>query len=201
MGGRETPQGAVLSPFLFNVALCRLPEQLSQIPGLKHSLYADDVTLWAEAGTAGSLEGILQEGIDVVQKYAGIRDMACSTEKSEYMVLRPVRRGKATPQNEPPKGSPEASGLPTAENMHQNITMHVAETAASIFTNDTIRISGVLLSGGSIATTSTEDAEETAIALASRYPTLPPLFRTPSAQFKITPGAHIEVRGQDPPRL
>ncbi|KAG0425511.1 hypothetical protein HPB47_027329, partial [Ixodes persulcatus] len=71
-------------------------EQLSQIPGLKHSLYADDVTLWAEAGTAGSLEGILQEGIDVVQKYAGIRDMACSTEKSEYMVLRPVRRGKAT---------------------------------------------------------------------------------------------------------
>ncbi|KAG0424035.1 hypothetical protein HPB47_000211 [Ixodes persulcatus] len=88
--------GAVLSPFLFNVALCRLPEQLSQIPGLKHSLYADDVTLWAEAGTAGSLEGILQEGIDVVQKYAGIRDMACSTEKSEYMVLRPVRRGKAT---------------------------------------------------------------------------------------------------------
>ncbi|KAG0413571.1 hypothetical protein HPB47_009263 [Ixodes persulcatus] len=67
-----------------------------QIPGLKHSLYADDVTLWAEAGTAGSLEGILQEGIDAVRKYAGIRDMACSTEKSEYMVLRPVRRGKAT---------------------------------------------------------------------------------------------------------
>lgn len=96
MGGRGTPQGAVLSPFLFNVALCRLPEQLNQIPGLKHSLYADDVTLWAEAGTAGSLEGILQEGIDAVQKYAGIRDMACSTEKSEYMVLRPVRRGKAT---------------------------------------------------------------------------------------------------------
>ncbi|KAM7312835.1 hypothetical protein ISCGN_009739 [Ixodes scapularis] len=89
MGGRGTPQGAVLSPFLFNVALCRLPEQLNQIPGLKHSLYADDVTLWAEAGTAGSLEGILQEGIDAVQKYAGIRDMACSTEKSEYMVLRP----------------------------------------------------------------------------------------------------------------
>nr|XP_050038128.1 uncharacterized protein LOC126535279 [Dermacentor andersoni] len=42
---RGTPQGAVLPPFLFNRALRSLPDNLDRIPGLKHTLYADDVTL------------------------------------------------------------------------------------------------------------------------------------------------------------
>ncbi|KAM7294032.1 hypothetical protein ISCGN_023579 [Ixodes scapularis] len=36
--GRGTPQGAVLSPLLFNFAMMDLPEKLTVIPGLHHSL-------------------------------------------------------------------------------------------------------------------------------------------------------------------
>ncbi|KAM7304204.1 hypothetical protein ISCGN_014104 [Ixodes scapularis] len=46
LGSRGTPQGSVLSPLLFNVAMCALPGQLERIEGLQFSLYADDITLW-----------------------------------------------------------------------------------------------------------------------------------------------------------
>ncbi|KAM7285205.1 hypothetical protein ISCGN_032163 [Ixodes scapularis] len=48
LGSRGTPEGSVLSPFLFNVAMIGLPKILDKIKGLNHSLYADDVTLWIE---------------------------------------------------------------------------------------------------------------------------------------------------------
>ncbi|KAG0417574.1 hypothetical protein HPB47_005507 [Ixodes persulcatus] len=44
ISGRATPQGAVLSPLLFNLALLKLPPVLAAIPGLHHSVYADDIT-------------------------------------------------------------------------------------------------------------------------------------------------------------
>ncbi|KAG0444388.1 hypothetical protein HPB47_013846 [Ixodes persulcatus] len=163
-------------------------EQLNQIPGLKHSLYADDVTLWAEAGTAGSLEGILQEGIDAVQKYAGIRDMACSTEKSEYMVLRPPKMNlprevrkhllvSPLPKNMHPEYH-DARRRDRCKHLHERYQQDLGAVytdAADHATNPAMTMvvtnsQGVLLSGGSIATTSTEDAEETAIALALTLP-------------------------------
>ncbi|KAM7284606.1 uncharacterized protein ISCGN_001700 [Ixodes scapularis] len=45
MGTRGTPQGAVLSPLLFNIAMMRLPHLLAQVEGIQHSLYADDITI------------------------------------------------------------------------------------------------------------------------------------------------------------
>lgn len=52
-GSKGTPQGSVLSPFLFNVALLGLPPALASIPNLKHSLYADDITLWVTGAATG----------------------------------------------------------------------------------------------------------------------------------------------------
>lgn len=37
------PQGSVLSPTLFNLAMVALPDELSNIPGLGFTVYADDI--------------------------------------------------------------------------------------------------------------------------------------------------------------
>ncbi|KAM7299368.1 hypothetical protein ISCGN_019934, partial [Ixodes scapularis] len=50
LGTRGTPQGAVLSPLLFNLAMMKLPAQLAKVEGVQHALYADDITIWAKHG-------------------------------------------------------------------------------------------------------------------------------------------------------
>ncbi|XP_070394042.1 uncharacterized protein [Dermacentor albipictus] len=44
LGDRGTPQGPVLSPLLFNLALLPVPKLLNQIEGVGHAFYADDIT-------------------------------------------------------------------------------------------------------------------------------------------------------------
>lgn len=56
LGNRGTPQGSVLSPFLFNVALIKLPHLLSTIPHAHHSLYAGDITIWTAGGSDAHIE-------------------------------------------------------------------------------------------------------------------------------------------------
>ncbi|KAH6948761.1 hypothetical protein HPB50_026119 [Hyalomma asiaticum] len=45
------PQGSVISPTLFNIAMYQLPRRLADVPGLKHAVYADDVTVWTHQGS------------------------------------------------------------------------------------------------------------------------------------------------------
>ncbi|KAM7282712.1 hypothetical protein ISCGN_002836 [Ixodes scapularis] len=68
LGGKGTPQGSVLSPYLFNVAMICLPAKLEKIAGLQHSIYADDITLWVTGGSNGYIEEVLQEAIRVVEE-------------------------------------------------------------------------------------------------------------------------------------
>lgn len=53
LGSRGTPQGSVVSPLLFNIAMCKLSQKLSQVEGINHTLYADDITIWCVGGCEG----------------------------------------------------------------------------------------------------------------------------------------------------
>ncbi|KAM7284146.1 hypothetical protein ISCGN_001248 [Ixodes scapularis] len=72
LGGRGTPQGSVLSPYLFNVAMIELPAKLSKIEGLHHSIYADDITLWMTGGCDGFIQDTLQEAIRTIEECAKV---------------------------------------------------------------------------------------------------------------------------------
>ncbi|KAG0427990.1 hypothetical protein HPB47_025010 [Ixodes persulcatus] len=91
LGGRGTPQGSVLSPYLFNVAMIELPAKLSKIEGLHHSIYADDITLWMTGGRDGFIQDTLQEAIRTIEEYVTPRGLTCSPQKSELLLLKPVR--------------------------------------------------------------------------------------------------------------
>ncbi|KAM7315745.1 hypothetical protein ISCGN_005528 [Ixodes scapularis] len=70
LGTRGTPQGAVLSPLLFNLAMMKLPAQLAKVEGVQHALYADDITIWAKHGSVGDIEANLQQAAEIVDAYA-----------------------------------------------------------------------------------------------------------------------------------
>lgn len=89
LGSRGTPQGAVLSPFLFNITLIPLAQKLSTIPALQHSLYADDITLWTTTGNCGTIEYTLQRATKTVQEHARSIGLSCSAPKSELLLIRP----------------------------------------------------------------------------------------------------------------
>ncbi|KAG0412466.1 hypothetical protein HPB47_010386 [Ixodes persulcatus] len=86
------PQGSILSPTLFNLAMSKLPAKLDTIPHLKFSIYADDVTLWTNTGSPGQQEETLQHACDTDARYAISLGLACSPSdtpgyKSELLVI------------------------------------------------------------------------------------------------------------------
>lgn len=89
LGSRGTPQGSVLSPLLFNIALLGLPRRLDKIPNLRHALYADDITLWTGTDSLGGLQDTLQQAVETVNQYAKECGLACSPQKSELLIVRP----------------------------------------------------------------------------------------------------------------
>ncbi|XP_077532448.1 uncharacterized protein LOC144144812 [Haemaphysalis longicornis] len=91
---KGTPQGSVVSPLLFNIAMLHLPKKLKAIEGLRHALYADDFTLWARAPTTGKQQDSLQEAIDVVVTYLDSCGLQCAPDKSELLVLKARTRGR-----------------------------------------------------------------------------------------------------------
>ncbi|KAM7290312.1 hypothetical protein ISCGN_026957 [Ixodes scapularis] len=58
---KGTPQGSVISPLLFNIAMKDLPPLLQNIPHLRHAIYADDLTLWTPTGSMETLKDLLEE--------------------------------------------------------------------------------------------------------------------------------------------
>ncbi|KAH7966097.1 hypothetical protein HPB49_013807 [Dermacentor silvarum] len=69
------PQGSVVSPFLFNLALARLPAALPTDPHNKveRSIYADDIALWVRGPPQSSRHVCLalQRALDTTAAYLG----------------------------------------------------------------------------------------------------------------------------------
>lgn len=107
LGSKGTPQGSVLSPLLFNVAMIGLPSKLAAIEGLSHCMYADDITMWIGKGTDGQIEETLQMAIGEVEKYVNDRGLRCSPQKSEMLFYQPNRKSRS----DPPRISLKAQGL------------------------------------------------------------------------------------------
>lgn len=98
MVNRGTPQGSVLSPFLFNVGMIGLPEELNKIKNLNHTIYADDLALWVAGGSDGDIQNTLQEAIHRVEEFLSSRGLECSPEKSELLVKKYRKSTKETPR-------------------------------------------------------------------------------------------------------
>lgn len=64
---KGTPQGAVLSSTIFNIAMMKHPAQLAAIQNIHHAIYADDVTIWTNTGSDGDIQEALQRAADIVQ--------------------------------------------------------------------------------------------------------------------------------------
>lgn len=95
-GSRGTPQGAVLSPMLFNIAMINLPQKLGSIPDIKHGLYADDITIWIAKGSEGEMQERLQQAADTVHTYAKECGLACAPQKSELLLVQKRRHDLST---------------------------------------------------------------------------------------------------------
>ncbi|XP_040069898.1 uncharacterized protein LOC115329459 [Ixodes scapularis] len=94
------PQGSILSPTLFNIALLHLPAQLSSISHLQHNIYADDITIWCCKGSLGQQEHTIQSGLNVIQNHLSSIGLKCSPTKSEFIVVTNQTGRKAEEQRD-----------------------------------------------------------------------------------------------------
>lgn len=102
---KGTPQGSVISPLLFNIALLQLPSQLDNISGIHHALYADDLTIWTTRGSSGEQQDVLQQAIDTTIAYLQHRGLTAEPNKSALLILRARTRGRPLRLPQTPKSS------------------------------------------------------------------------------------------------
>ncbi|KAG0426128.1 hypothetical protein HPB47_026742 [Ixodes persulcatus] len=120
--GRGLPQGSVLSPTLFNIAMAGLSKILSAIPRIHHVLYADDITVWIENGSDGEVQDALLEAKEATQLYARAAGLSCSVDKSELILIGAAR----TKVNEKIEVSIEGLPNPQLEDRLRILQLHRA---------------------------------------------------------------------------
>lgn len=116
---------------LFNLVMIDLAKELQQVDGVTHTIYADDITIWAHKGSDGEIETALQSAIETVETYIQGTGLRCSPAKSELLLYRPTLRGRR------PKYS-------TAKRHYEDIALHLMDgSPIPLVTN--IRVLGLLI--------------------------------------------------------
>lgn len=133
LGERGTPQGSVISPCLFNIAMVDLSRKLLEIEGIKHTMYADDITIWCTGGNDGQVEGALQEAIDTIETYLEPTGLRCSPLKSELLLYSPKKRG------------PRPKGWTSLEDKDINLC---TKSGCRIPKVDSIKVLGMIVESG-----------------------------------------------------
>ena len=84
------PQGAVLSPSLFNLFLSDLPDSLT--PSVSDSSYADDLTLLAQHPVVDTAADHLQQYLHQLEAWLTSNRMSVSAAKSSITLVTPFNR-------------------------------------------------------------------------------------------------------------
>ncbi|XP_077531023.1 uncharacterized protein LOC144143081 [Haemaphysalis longicornis] len=83
-GSIGTPQGWVISPMIFNLVMIGMGERLASIDYARHSIYADDITVWAVGGSNAHIESTLQPAVDAVEDQREGTGLTCSPNNGNF---------------------------------------------------------------------------------------------------------------------
>ncbi|XP_075556524.1 uncharacterized protein LOC142588571 [Dermacentor variabilis] len=96
--GTGVPQGSVLSPFLFNLALARIPDYIPQFPTheVRIAMYADDIALFASGPTSVgyAVRACVQCALDGVDAYISGIGLTLSAAKTKALIVHPKYEGQ-----------------------------------------------------------------------------------------------------------
>ncbi|CCD20584.1 hypothetical protein, conserved, partial [Trypanosoma vivax Y486] len=81
------PQGSVLGPLLFIVAVDSLSKRLNCIPVLQHGFFADDLTIVCTSADLSEIQQTIQQGLDCITNWSAEYYMEVSAEKTEYTLF------------------------------------------------------------------------------------------------------------------
>ncbi|XP_077528378.1 uncharacterized protein LOC144140044 [Haemaphysalis longicornis] len=97
LGSVGTPQGAVISPFHFNIVMFKVAAALYTIPEARYNIYTDDITIWTARGSDGHIADTLQRARQAVETSLTDTGLKCSPPKSELLIITPRRPRSTVP--------------------------------------------------------------------------------------------------------
>ncbi|KAG0445498.1 hypothetical protein HPB47_014526 [Ixodes persulcatus] len=88
LGSVGTPQGSGISPLLFNLVMIKVADRLGELRA-RHTMYADDITLWSTSDREYTAQEELQEAIQVIEDALEGTGLKCSPSKSKLLAINP----------------------------------------------------------------------------------------------------------------